>query len=577
MNVSGGELITRTLVAHGVGSVFAVAGASHTHLLAPLDAAGVRIVSSRHEAGAVGGADGYARTKGGLGVALIVADQGLPNAVGALAVAWHALSPVLLLVATPPRALVEADAGIDQDKLALVAPISKWARTVPDAARLGDYLETAIKHARSGRAGPAVLLIPEPLLSAMVDTGPQARHPPPPLPRPDPDSIAAAAALLARAERPLIVAGSGAVGAATDLRRLAAGYRIPVFMNALGRGVVAEDDVLGFPWPYAQVAAKQADVVLIVGARLTQRLGLGLPPRFDAAAKFIQVDVEPGAFHRNRRTDVPILGDAAAAVAALDVALGQLRGGRPFDSTWPQAALAPRARRIAELISVDGTSLHPLQLARAVQARLLPGSVFVADGADIATWLYGAIRIHQPRGFLDHYPMGAMGSCTALAVGAAAAQYERSGAAAPPVVLVTGDGAIGFHPLELHAAARAGLNLIVLVANDGAWGTELHTQRQAIGRDLNTQLGQLPYEQLAGIVGGHGLRIDDSAQLEPVLDRAFATPGLVVVNALIDPEAGAELKTNPDVRMIVFSDLVAGQAAAGMATAGDGPKAGRPG
>jgi acetolactate synthase-1/2/3 large subunit len=154
-----------------------------------------------------------------------------------------------------------------------------------------------------------------------------------------------------------------------------------------------------------------------------------------------------------------------------------------------------------------------------------------------------------------------MGSCTALAVGAAAARHERHGTSAPPVVLVTGDGAIGFHPLELHAAARAGLNLVVVVANDGAWGTELHTQRQAIGRDLNTQLGQLPYEQLATIVGGCALRIDSAAQLEPVLDRAFDTPGLVVVNALVDPQAGAELKTNPDVRMIVFSDLAAGAAA----------------
>lgn len=565
MSLSGGELITRTLLANGVGSVFAVAGASHTHLLAPLSAAGVRILSSRHEAGAVGGADGYARATGGLGVALIVADQGLPNAVGALAVAWHALSPVLVLVATPPRTLVEADSGIDQDKLALVAPISKWARTVPDAARLPDYLETAIKHARSGRTGPTVLLIPEPLLSATVTAGAEVAGLPSPMPRPDPASIESAAALLAGAERPLVVAGGGAVDAAAELRQFAATHRIPVLMNALGRGVVPEDDELGFPWPYAQVAADRADVVLVAGARLTQRLGLGLPPRFDASAKFIQIDVEAGAFHRNRRTDVPILGAAAPAIGALDRALAARRGGRPFDSAWLHAAIAPRARRIAELAGSNAPLLHPLRLARAIEARRSPGSMVVADGADIATWLYGAVRIREPRGFLDHYPMGAMGSCTALAVGAAAARHERLGADSPPVVLVTGDGAIGFHPFELHAAARAGLNLVVVVANDGAWGTELHTQRRAIGHDLNTQLGQLPYEHLATIVGGCGLRIDSPAQLEPVLERAFATPGLVVVNALIDPEAGAELKTNPDVRMIVFSDLVAGAAVLGRA------------
>ena len=560
MNVTGGDLITRTLQAHGVGSVFAVAGASHTHLLAPLADANVSILSSRHEAGAVGGADGYARATGGPGVALIVADQGLPNAVGALAVAWHALSPVLVLVATPPRALVEADAGIDQDKLALVAPISKWARTVPDAARLGDYVETAIKHARSGRPGPVVLLVPEPFLATPVAAGEGVGRLSSGRPQPDPRSIADAAAVLAAAERPLVVAGGGAVGAATELRALAARHRMRVLMNGLGRGVVPEDDEIGFPWPYAQVAANRADVVLVVGARLTQRLGLGLPPRFDAAAKFIQVDIEPGAFHRNRRTDVPILGDAAPAVAALDDSLSRLRKGRPYDDGWLHVALEPRRRRIAELAGADRSSLHPLRLAKAIEDRRPAGSLFVADGADIATWLYGAIRIRAPRGFLDHYPMGAMGSCTALAVGAAAALHERHGTSAPPVVLVTGDGAIGFHPLELHAASRAGLNLVVVVANDGAWGTELHTQRQAIGREINTQLGQLPYEQLGTLVGGCGLRIDTPDQVGPVLDRAFATRGLVVVNALIDPESGAELKNNPDVRMIVFSDLVAGQA-----------------
>ena len=108
-------------------------------------------------------------------------------------------------------------------------------------------------------------------------------------------------------------------------------------------------------------------------------------------------------------------------------------------------------------------------------------AILVGDGADIQNWMYGALRVRQAPGFLDHYPLGAMGVGTPLAVGAAAAATEAPGPART-VVLVTGDGAFGFHPAELHAAARAGLRLVCIVGNDGAWGTEMHGQVQAVGR-----------------------------------------------------------------------------------------------
>ena len=562
MSMSGGELITGVLRAHGVGTVFSVAGASHTHLLDPLDRAGVSIISNRHEAGAVGGADGYARATGGIGVAMIVADQGLPNAIGALAVAWHAQSPVLLLVAAPPRIFVEAETGIDQDKLALVTPVSAWARTVPDAERLADYLETAIKNARMPRQGPVVLLIPENILQAEISQVPETPFMLPAAGTPDENAINAAADLLSQAQRPLIIAGSGAAwaGAGDSLAEISKTWGIPVFMNALGRGQVAEDGVLSFSWPYAQMAARQADVVLIIGARMTQRLGLGLPPRFSNSARFIQIDNDPRAFHRNRPTDVPVLGDAAACVSDINSALGNRISARKFDSSWVTKALESRATRISEILSGGHGAIHPLQLAAAINERLPASSIFVADGADIATWMYGAIRIQRRRGFMDHYPMGAMGSCTALAVGAAAAEKEAHGEQAAPVVLVTGDGAIGFHPGEIHAAVLAGLNLMVIVGNDGAWGTELHGQQEAIGRDINTKLGQLPYEKLAEAFGASGISIKSLDQLEHGLEKAFEAKGTVLVNVLIDPDAGKELKTNPDIRMILFSDILSGQA-----------------
>ncbi|MEO0997221.1 MAG: thiamine pyrophosphate-binding protein [Pseudomonadota bacterium] len=559
--MTGGELISAVLAQHRIGTVFALAGAAHTYLLDPLERSGCRIVSARHEAGAVGGADGYSRVSGKPGIALIVADQGLPNAVGALAVAWHACTPVVALAATPPKASVETDSGIDQDKLALVASISKWARTVPGGTRLEDYLRTALRHAVAGRPGPVVLMIPEEILGADVAAPSPSPLPPASRPQPAAAAIAAAADTLAAAEKPLLIAGTGVAwgDAAAGLARLNGEFGLPVLANGLGRGMLAEDNETVCSWPYAQPAAGEADVVVVAGARLTQRLGLGLPPRFSAAARFIQIDIDAGAMHRNRPATHAIHADAGAALAALAAALAE-RGHPRWDTGWLGAALAPRKARIAELEAARGPAIHPLRLGAELMRRLPADAVYVGDGADIQTWMYGAIRIRRPRGFLDHYPMGAMGSGTALAVGAAAALRERHGADAPPTVLVTGDGAIGFHPAELHAAARAGLKLIVVVGNDGAWGTEAHGQTLAIGRRINTELGQLPYEHLATAFGCLGLCARQPGELAGVLDDAFAADRPALVNVLLDPDAGAELKHNPDVRMILFSDILEGQA-----------------
>jgi acetolactate synthase-1/2/3 large subunit len=123
------------------------------------------------------------------------------------------------------------------------------------------------------------------------------------------------------------------------------------------------------------------------------------------------------------------------------------------------------------------------------------------------------------------------------------------------VVLVTGDGSLGFYPSELHAAVLANLPLVTVVGNDGAWGTELHGQRAALGRDVNTALGEQRWDRLASIFGAHGERVEQVAQLDPAIDRAFRAGGPSVVDVKIDPTAGAALKTDPRARMIMFDDL----------------------
>jgi len=311
----------------------------------------------------------------------------------------------------------------------------------------------------------------------------------------------------------------------------------------------------------AQIAARLADVVLVVGARLKQRLGYGLPPRFSPEARFIQVDVEPEELGRNRHIDVPVVADAGRFCEALADALAQRRYAGPPKKEWLRAALHERIKYLLAVASAPSDPIHPLRLGRALMQRLGPDDIVVGDGADVQNWMYGALRIRRAPGFLDHYPLGGMGIGTPLAVGAAAAAREMAESGEAPlrrVVLVTGDGSVGFYPAELHAAASAGLGLVTVVCNDGAWGTELHGQRKAIGRSLNTELDPLPYERLGEAFGGVGFRVEQDSALGPALDAAFAADRPAVVNVLVDREAGAALKTDPRAAMILFDDLATG-------------------
>ncbi len=567
---TGGEVVSHALARYGARTVFALAGASHTHLLDALDRDGVRIVSGRHESGAIGAADGYARITGGLGIALIIADQGTPNAINGIATAFHACSPVLVIIARLPNSWIEAESEYDNAKHPLVSTITKWARTVPAPERLAEYVDVAAKRALSGRPGPVVLQVPQEYFAQRFATLGAAQRPPAinSRPAPDPLAIQAAAALLVAARRPLLITGAGAVwgNAGAAVNAMADEFGLPVAGNGLGRGLVAEDWQRSFNWPIMQIAAQQADVVCVIGARLKQRLGYGLPPRFAADARFIQIDIEPEELSRNRRIDVPIAADAGLAAAALLAALRESgRGAAPqHDPDWVCKALTDRLRYLDDLQArcaapqAAGNAVHPLALGREIASIAPRDSIFVGDGADVQNWMYGALKVTAAPGFLDHYPMGAMGVGTPLAVGAAAAARElaeRTGHPARRVVLTTGDGSFGFYPAELHAAAAAGLPLVVIIGNDGAWGTELHGQMQAIQRSVNTELGLQRYEFIGAAFGCHAEFVQNHGELRPALERAFAAKTPSVVNVVLDRQAGVELKREPKARMVLFDDL----------------------
>jgi acetolactate synthase-1/2/3 large subunit len=560
---SGGQLLAKAIHRQGISTVFSLAGAAHYRLLDALQQDDVRIISGRHESATLIAADGYSRVTGKPGIALVIANQGLANAVGGLGVAFEAGSPVVVLVARPQISQSEPGAESDVDQLALVRPISKWARTVHAADRLVEYFDLACRKALSGRPGPVVLAIPTNLLAERVDRSIDDEAPltRPLAAEPSQDGIERAAELIAAAERPMVLAGSGALRArASDgLRILAERFRLPVVGKGMGRGLVPEDDVVGFGWPLAQVAARESDVVAVFGARLDGKVGYGRPPRFSPAARFIQVDALADELGRNQFVEVAITGDAAIAACRLADALERHSFPRTGDPTWVNRAMAGRLARINELGYGDTGPIHPYRMARELM-QVLPGdAIVVGDGADVLNWFHAVIRIRQAPGWMDHQPFGTMGVGVPLAVGATAAAQElaRSTGTTPrPVVLITGDGSFGFYSTELNGAVLAGLPFVALISNDGGWGTERHAQRQAIGRTVNVDLGQVHYELVAQAYGCHAELVDQPGEVGPAIRRAFAAGKTAVVNFLTDPEAGRLRKEDPRLQMVPYDDIV---------------------
>ena len=560
--LTGGQVVSRVLKAHGINTAFSLAGVAHAQVLYALHEDGFNIISSRNETATVAAADGYARVSGKVGVAMIVGYQGMPNVLGGVRTAQLACSQVVLLVGLTAAQVAESGDEETNDGLDMIKPFVKWAKAVPAADRIEEYLNAAIRAATSGRPGVAVLGITQGQEAAQVDPS-KVTALAPTLAKPAEASsagIADAAALLAKAQRPLILAGSGAAlsGAAAPLQALANDFGIPVFGHALGRGLVAEDMVHGFPWAFAQVAAKDADVVVVAGMRLTQRIGFGMPPRFNKDATFIQIDIAAEELGRNRPVDLGLAGDAAASLTKLHQALVAAKAPQT-SSAWVNAATAGRAERIAEFATAkaDGP-LHPLRIGAELKDLMPEDAILVVDGADIYNWMSSILRVHRPRSYMDHYPLGSMGVGTPLALGAAAAAREESQKSGKPmrtVVLVTGDGAFGFYPAELNSFVLAGLKVICIIANDGAWGTEKNAQLNSRGMTVNCELGFCDYHLMGDVFGCRGEKVVREDELRPALQRAFAADQSTVLNVITDPNAGIERKKDPRLQMVTFEDL----------------------
>jgi acetolactate synthase-1/2/3 large subunit len=563
--MNGAQLLAKAIERQGVKTVFGLAG----HLdffFGALQDIGIRLIDHRHEAAVVLAADGYARVSRKLSVAVVTAGPGLANAFAGITTAYETCTPMLVICGRNTLRTLDIGSYQELDHTHVVAPITKWARTVHDASRLGEYVDTACRIALSGRPGPVLLEIPSNLILQQVNET-VAQESLRPVVRgsrvvPEASAIQRAVDAIASASRPFILAGDGAYwgDAGAGLHRLSHEAGLPVLARGLARGLVPEDMVHAFPWPLAMSVIRDADLVVVVGTRMNAPVAFGAPPWFGENTRFVQIDVDGSQIGLNRYVEAPIVGDAGLTTEALAAGLAERGYCNENAGKWISDGLQARINRVNEIGHGETGMVHPLRVARELAPRLPADAIIVADGANCLNWFKAILTVQQAPGWLDHEPFGSMGIGTPMALGAVAAEQDRTagtGEAPRPVFLITGDGSLGFYAMEFASASHNGLPFLGIVSNDGGWGANRNSQRRRLGRNYGMDFNQSRYDLLAQALECHGEIASTPPEVGPAIDRAMEAvrkgqPALI--NVVVDPESGTVRGEDPLLQMVAFNN-----------------------
>jgi acetolactate synthase-1/2/3 large subunit len=529
----GGHLLAGALTAEGVEHLFTLSGGHIAPVYDGCVAEGIRIIDFRHEQAAVHAADGWARVTGTPGVAAVTAGPGVTGSVTAMANAFYANSPMLVIGGKSPLSELGMGSFQEMDQVTMVGSVSKWARTCWETRRIADFVGDAFRHATSGRGGPAFVDVPIDVLAAEwspgMGTGDGSRTDARPLG--DPEKISRAVRAIGDAEHLVIVAGSGVrwSGAHEGLAALADALKIPVFLNSLGRGCLPPNHPFFFSAARGFALGK-ADVIVALGVDWDFRLGFGRRS-FHEGVRVIQVDIDPTQIGRNRPVEVGIVGDQRQVIGQL-LAAGV---GNAVEPSWTGEVRDEEHRLRAEAdagLSSDAVPIHPLRLAREVRDFLDSDAFVVGDGGDIVGIGASLIHPHQPGHWLDPGPFGCLGIGPPFAIAAKLARPESR------VLILYGDGSFGLSAMEYESAIRQRIPFVGVIGNDGAWG-QIKVAQESLYGPGNTPAALLSqdtgYDRMVQALGGYGERVTDPADIRSALGRAFDSGVPSCINVILDP------------------------------------------
>lgn len=536
--VKAGHLVARYL--REVESTEIAFGISGGHIESILDGFteyGIRTIDVRHEQAAAMMAHAWSVYTGKPGVCFLTAGPGFTNGLTGIANAFLDNAPMVVLCGRHPLRDDLKGALQEMNQIDMVKPITKWAATCYDARRIPEYLSIAFRAAVGGRPGPVFLELPPDILNVQIAeesvpmptraTRRYACHP-------DDADLKSAAAIIDGARKPILLGGSG-VGFSSCSASLGAFVDktgIPFMLLNYGRGELADSHPLSL-WDIGNVGLMvtlaQADLVITAGVRLNWLLMSGTV--IPAAAKTVRIDIDPGEVDRNRRADVPLVGDLASVLAQLTPLVEKRHHGE-WVTTLRAASNAFLGSELTAR-EVPSHPIHPIRLVELIRRTVGEDAVYVVDGGDTSYFGLVGLRSREKAGVIGSASglLGCLGTGIPFGMAAKLARPDK------PVVVLNGDGSFGFNCMEFDTMVRHDIPVVVVVNNDCAWGMIKHSQELSIGpeRLQCAELGVRHYEKVVEGLGGHGEFVTNDEEIVPALERALASGKPACVNVLTDP------------------------------------------
>jgi len=537
--LNGSEILAKALKREGVEELFFLMGGPMLAAEAATINEGIRCIDVRHEQAAAMMAQAYSRLRQRPGFCMAASGPATINLSTGLANALIDCCPVVALGGASPVLGNGKQVFQEIDQMEIMSGCVKYAARIHDARRIPEMLNVAIQRAMSGKPGPAYLDLPGDTLYQMVDekdidwsqTGRPILGAGMPAPQAQIDELVAA---LAKAERPVLLTGSGIIWSQAweEMQAFVDATGIPFYTTPQGRGVVPEDHPCCFP-AARSTAFRDADLIAVVGTRLNYIVGHLAPPRFSADATIARIDIDVEEISESARAvDIGIVADAKTALGQLNQAIAGKVDPAQYDH-WRRALAEKEASKRAGPGSnslSDAVPIHPLRLCEEVKNFMDRDAILVVDGQEILNYGRQSMPTYAPGHRLNSGPFGTMGVGLPFGLGAKVAKPDTQ------VIVVHGDGSFGLNAMELDTAVRHKIPVLVVISLNGGWTAD--PQKEKPGRDL----GYTRYDKMAEALGCYSEYVEEPGEIAAALARAQAKVdgGMVaVVNIKTDWAAQA--------------------------------------
>ena len=536
--VTGAAVLARSLKQQGVDYLFGVVGFPVTAFASEAQRAGIRYVGMRNEQAASYAAQAAGYLTGRPQAATVVSGPGVIHALAGLANAQKNCWPMILVGGASAVWQNGTGAFQEEDQVMAARQFTKYAHAVEQVERIPFYVEQAVRHTLYGRPGATYLDLPDDVLGgqASVDSlEPASIVPDPPRTLAPDASIRAAIDAVKSAQNPLVIVGKGMAWsrAEQEVRELIERTQLPYLATPMGKGVIPDDHPLSTA-AARTYALQNADLVLLLGARLNWILHFGKPPRYRAGLRVVQLDIAPEQIGVNVPAEVALVGDGKAIVGQLNALLDREPWQYPAETTWRSGldrAAADNASVTEAMMHDDSVPMNYQRVLREIRDTLPRETIIVSEGANTMDIGRTILPNFEARTRLDAGTYGTMGVGMGFAIAAAVTNPGKR------IVAVEGDSAFGFSGMEMETICRHNLPITTVVINNNGIGGGVSELRPGVPPPPSVLLPGARYERVIEAFGGRGFYVTEPGDLRAALEAANTGDGPALVHIPINPRA----------------------------------------